>query len=1130
MNKLSSKLVSVALSLTTAISFSGAFLPVAHAQTVADLQTQISALLAQIQQLQAQLGSAQGGSAAACSFTRDLTVGSTGADVTCLQKYLNGAGHQVAASGAGSPGNESSYFGSLTKAAAAKWQAANGVSPAVGYFGSISRAKYNSLAGGTGTGTPTGPYVPPPATGLAASLASNNPAAGSLISGTASAARVPVLAVNLTAGNASGVTVNELKFKKTGVLSDSSIAGAYLIENGQVVAQYNSITNGVVVFSGLGFSVAAGQTKNLTLAVDPATGLSAGNTVGFALNAAGDVSATDASSAAITTSGAFPLNGNTFTVTTVTNPSIATLTVASSSIGTTVTAGTNNNLVGAWNFTVSNSKVYLKSINFKVIGSASKSDIRNVKLLINGTQAGQTLAQVNSSGNAYLDATANPATLNTGSNNVQVYADIMGSPSFNFQFEILNSYEIYAVDSQYNVPISGQSNVGTQLSITAGTLTVSQASDTPTGNIAASQSGVTVAKFTIYAGGEAVKVKWLGVTLTMTGGMTGGTTSNIDTQFKNLSLVDDAGGQVGTTINTLSTSVTCTNSVFANTSSTYTNCFGNTSSPINYIVPANTTRVLSLKVDAQSTIDITTVVGKLTGNTSNLQGLTSSQTASSAAVNGAALTITTSNLTTAANSAFGAQNISAGATNRKIGSYALTASSAEGVTVNNLSVTANGAVWTNLRLMVGSAQFGTTQGTVSSGTTYSFSGTPFTVPIGGTTYVDVYADTLSTASAAVTPGTVLSGCSASGATSLTAISCTARNGQNITFAGQATLTVTADSATAPAKQIVMSTNGQSLATFRFTETSNVEDVKITDLNIFDQVAATNTTKSAFSNIALYNGTTLVGTAGTANTAASTSNPGPGYYYTFHFATPVVIPQSNSISLTLKGDVASYSSSGATDNTTHVFKIATSTDSVNNTTPETVVALGSTSNATSAVTLSSATGNAQTILRSKLTVTATAAGVATGRAKGSVDDLGYLNFTADAAGAVKINSVTLTFSGSAPSGTNFFNAAAGKIKLYDSSTGTSYNKSASSLTTLSFDMLGYTLSGGTTKSFILRLDSLTPQTVTAASGVSVTLSATIDAATDVVWSDALDTAAVSTLSLESTSVPLQINSVSYAQGT
>lgn len=86
--------------------------------------------------------------AASCSFTRDLDSSVQGEDVRCLQKYLNGAGYVISASGVGSPGNETSLFREGTKAAVKKWQAANGLS-ASGMFGPLSRAKYATLANGS---------------------------------------------------------------------------------------------------------------------------------------------------------------------------------------------------------------------------------------------------------------------------------------------------------------------------------------------------------------------------------------------------------------------------------------------------------------------------------------------------------------------------------------------------------------------------------------------------------------------------------------------------------------------------------------------------------------------------------------------------------------------------------------------------------------------------------------------------------------------------------------------------------------------------------------------------------------------------------------------------------------------
>lgn len=79
-------------------------------------------------------------SSAAFAFTRDLEMGMRGADVLELQKFLNANGFVIAESGDGSPGNETRYFGSLTRAALAKYQVAKGIVPSAGYLGPKTRA------------------------------------------------------------------------------------------------------------------------------------------------------------------------------------------------------------------------------------------------------------------------------------------------------------------------------------------------------------------------------------------------------------------------------------------------------------------------------------------------------------------------------------------------------------------------------------------------------------------------------------------------------------------------------------------------------------------------------------------------------------------------------------------------------------------------------------------------------------------------------------------------------------------------------------------------------------------------------------------------------------------------------
>lgn len=92
-------------------------------------------------------------------FGRNLEKGDRGDDVLALQKFLNANGYPVAASGAGSPGKETSLFGEMTKSALIKFQQAHaketlgihGAKTASGYLDAPTRAvihealKRNSL-------------------------------------------------------------------------------------------------------------------------------------------------------------------------------------------------------------------------------------------------------------------------------------------------------------------------------------------------------------------------------------------------------------------------------------------------------------------------------------------------------------------------------------------------------------------------------------------------------------------------------------------------------------------------------------------------------------------------------------------------------------------------------------------------------------------------------------------------------------------------------------------------------------------------------------------------------------------------------------------------------------------------
>lgn len=111
-------------------------------ESIIDLLKSFDADASVIANVQASLrgGVMAGASTPAGTFTRDLRVGSVGDDVRALQIFLNTHGFPVAVSGAGSTGMETTLFGGLTKAALIKFQIANNIAPASGYFGPKTRA------------------------------------------------------------------------------------------------------------------------------------------------------------------------------------------------------------------------------------------------------------------------------------------------------------------------------------------------------------------------------------------------------------------------------------------------------------------------------------------------------------------------------------------------------------------------------------------------------------------------------------------------------------------------------------------------------------------------------------------------------------------------------------------------------------------------------------------------------------------------------------------------------------------------------------------------------------------------------------------------------------------------------
>lgn len=875
-------------------------------------------------------GSTGGTSSASCSqFTRDLTIGSTGADVMALQKILNSNGYPVSASGAGAPGLESDYFGTKTQAALAKWQAAVGISPAAGYFGPITRAKLaSSGACGTGsTGSTGGTTVP--GTGLAVAPGTQ-PQNGLAPQSTS---RVPFTRFTVTASANGPVTVNSVTVQRTGLANNAVFSGVTLIDqDGNQLGTAKTFNSNDQATIGEAFTVPAGQTR---------TFLVAGNMASSLASYAGQVASVSViginTSASV--SGSLPITGAFHTINATLSTGTLSLDTSSAfAANTSVTKeiGTTAQRVSGFRLTAGSAEdVRLKMLRFNQTGSAStNNDITNIKIVVDGT----AYPTVISADGKFVTATFGSGILIPEGDNVEVYVeyDVVGGNANGRTviFDVDETTDIYGEGVTYGYGISPTTSGGSSVPSSRGSTTettgtpyiyanqvtisgasvttIGKANSVPAQNIAVNVSNQPLGGFEVDIKGEAITVQSMVFTIAT------GTASTGSGQFTNVTIVDENGSTVAgpvdsTGTDTTSRTLTFTDSVtFPTGKHTYT---------VRGKVPSTASNSAVITLSTNPNTGWTNVKGDLTGDTVSLAQTSFSMNA---------MTVKSGSLAIGRDATFTSKTIVAGGTDVEMARFQLDAQqSGEDVRLSSFltSLTFSGSnsnVLSSCRFFDGANALNTGSNVLNPSSasspetdTNTFDNS-LTVAKGTVKTLSVKCNVSSSASGTFTfdHGTIGS-FSVTGVGSSNSITATEASDSAATITvGTGTLVVSTDASSPGYGQVAAGSTDNTIGAFKFTATNEGVNLQRIGLKL------TNTASSTASDlvlVTLYDGTTPIGTAtfvGSSNFATST------------LSNQILVPANSDKTITVKANFASIGTGQAVEFSGHFVAVDVDTSSTN----------------------------------------------------------------------------------------------------------------------------------------------------------------------------------------------------------
>jgi hypothetical protein len=867
--------------------------------------------------LQSQLTSLQGGSSTTTTttgtsytFTRNLTVGDTGEDVKMLQKALNADGVNIAVTGAGSPGNETSYFGSITKAGVVRFQnkyaseilAPVGLINGTGYVGASTRAKLNSMGGATttttDTTTTTTTTTTPVGTGLMVSSAVQQPA--TMLAPT-NAARIPFTKVTLTASADGDITVNSLTVERTGLAQDAAFSGVVLLdEDGTqlgIAKTFNSLHQATI---GEAFTVKAGTSKTVTVAGNIGTISTTYNGQIATIAVVGvNTSATVSGSLPITGTG-HTMNG-TLTIGDIT-PAVG---VVDPGASADKEIGTTGYTFSAVKFTAGSSeKVRMHSIRWNQSGSASKDDLANVKVYVDGTAYTPT---VSADGKYYTATFGSGIVIDKGlSKEISIRGDIENGSGRTVIFDLYKTTDLYATGETYGYGITASVGSGSAsdsdsdftattpwfdgaaVTIADGSVSsISKSNTVAAQNISVLSANQPLGGFEVEVKGEAVSIQQMIFNVLALG--------DEAENITNISLVDQNGSVVAGPVDGASTAtdsahgtITFTDTVTLPVGKTVLTLKGQLSSAFvtNDTVTASTT-------PGGDNGQWTTVTGQTTGNTISLSSFNTAVTGNTMTVKSGAVTVTPSASPVS-------QNVVMGQTGFTFANFQFDATaSGEDVRFNSAQFyyTDGGSDPTNCYVYDGSTKLNNTavQPATSGADTYTFD-TALIVPKGTVKTITLKCDVPASLTAddqiifGVLTADTISGTGVQSGQTVATTHTTANSG-TMTLKASGTVSVSLDSSSPSYTIAAGGSTDVTAGILKFTGTNEA----ITMSRVALQLTSTaSSSASDIVKVSLYDGATKVGEAlftGSNTTATSTLTG------TFE------IPKDGTKTMTIKVDLA-----------------------------------------------------------------------------------------------------------------------------------------------------------------------------------------------------------------------------------